>query len=153
MTCTEIRKQLPELSLGDLDAEPAAAIAAHLATCADCRVAKATIGRTVSLLRSAPPASPSTGRRSATIMAMARAHAEQSERLLRRPRRTWAPWIAAAAAFLILLVAPQLRSRSWSLQVASLKGRADLLDRSTGTWRPLAAADTEGRTRSMSTTP
>lgn len=141
MTCTDIRKQLPELALGDLDAEPAAAIAAHLAACADCRVARQTIGRTVGLLRSAAPASPSTLRRSAAVAAMARAHAERAETLLRRPRRTWVPWIAAAAAFLILVAGPLFRTRSWSLQVASLKGRADLLDRSTGTWRPLTAAE------------
>jgi len=141
MTCTDIRKQLPELALGDLDAEPAAAIAAHLAACADCRVARQTIGRTVGLLRSAAPASPSTLRRSAAVAAMGRAHAERAEMLLSRPRRTWIPWIAAAAAFLILVAGPLLNTRSWSLQVASLKGRADLLDRSTGTWRPLKAAE------------
>ncbi|HVR87638.1 MAG TPA: zf-HC2 domain-containing protein [Planctomycetota bacterium] len=141
MTCTDIRKHLPELGLGDLDAEPAAAIAAHLAICVDCRAAKERIGKTIGLLRSVPAAPPSTERRSAAVAAMARAHAERSEKLLVRPRRTWAPWIAAAAAFLILVSASQLRMRSWSLEVASLKGRADLLDRSSGTWRPLAAGE------------
>ncbi|MBV8882207.1 MAG: zf-HC2 domain-containing protein [Planctomycetaceae bacterium] len=141
MNCPEIRKLLPELALGDLDAEPAAAAAAHLATCPDCRAARESVRRTVGLIRSVAPASPSTERRSAAVAAMARAHAEQSERLLTRPRRTWAPWIAAAAAFLILVGAPQFRTRSWSLQVASLKGRADLLDRSTGTWRPLTSGE------------
>lgn len=142
MTCTDIRKLLPELALGDLDAEPAAAVAAHLAGCADCRVASDAIRRTVGLLRTAPPASPSTERRSAAVAAMARAHAEQAERLLApRTRRPWLPWIAAAAAFLILVAAPQIRTRSWSMQVASLQGRADLLDRSTGTWRPLSASE------------
>src|SRR5580765_2477957 len=123
MTCTDIRKQLPELALGDLDAEPAAAVAAHLAACADCRAARGTIARPVGLLRSVAPRSPSTERRSAAVAAMARAHAERAESLLTRPRRTWAPWIAAAAAFLLLVAAPLLRTRSWSLQVVSLKGR------------------------------
>ncbi|HLY75837.1 MAG TPA: zf-HC2 domain-containing protein [Planctomycetota bacterium] len=141
MTCTEIRKQLPELALGDLDAEPAAAVAAHVAGCADCRAAKERIGRAVGVLRSVPAASPSTERRSAAVAAMARVHAEQSEKLLARPRLTWAPWIAAAAAFLVLVAGPLLRTRSWSLEVASLRGRADLLDRSSGTWRPLAAGE------------
>jgi hypothetical protein len=141
MTCSDIRKALPELALGDLDAEPAAAVAAHLEACADCRRSKDAIAKTVGLLRSAAPVSPSTERRSAAVVAMARAHAEQSERLLRRTRRPWLPWIAAAAAFLLLVGAPLVRARSWSLQVAGLRGRADLLDRSTGTWRPLSAAD------------
>jgi len=142
MTCNDIRKLLPELALGDLDAEPAAAVAAHLAACDGCRGARETIGRTVGLLRSVAPPPPSTERRSAAVAAMTRAHAEQAEKLLtRRPRRTWAPWIAAAAAFLILVAAPQIRTRSWSMQVASLQGRADLLDRSTGTWRPLTLSE------------
>lgn len=141
MTCTDIRKQLPELALGDLDVERAAAISGHLSGCADCRAAKEKITRALGLLRTAAPVPPSTERRSTAVQAMARAHAEASEALLRRPRRTWAPWIAAAAAFLVLLAAPQFRTRSWSLQVASLSGRADLLDRSTGIWRPLMLSE------------
>jgi hypothetical protein len=141
MTCTDIRKQLPELALGDLDVERSTAISGHLSSCADCRAAKEKINRAMSFLRAAAPVPPSTERRSVAVAAMARAHAEQSEALLSRPRRTWAPWIAAAAAFLVLLAAPQFRARSWSLQVASISGRADLLDRSTGTWRPLTAAE------------
>jgi hypothetical protein len=141
MTCTDFRKRLPELALGDLDAEPAAGIAAHVAICGDCRAAKEKVGKAVGLLRSVPATPPSTERRSAAVAAMSRAHAEQSEKLLSRRRPTWAPWIAAAAAFLVLVAAPQLRTRSWSLEVASLKGRADLLDRSTGTWRPVVTAE------------
>jgi hypothetical protein len=142
MMCTDFRKFLPEAALGDLDAEPAAQVAAHLSSCADCRTAQASISKTVSRLRSAAPASPSTERRSAVVAAMARAHAELAEKkLLVRPRRVWAPYVAAAAAFLLLVGAPLFRLRSWSLQVASLQGRADLLDRSTGTWRPLSAGE------------
>jgi hypothetical protein len=140
MMCTDFRKLLPEAALGDLDAEPAAQLAAHLSSCADCRTAQASISKTVSRLRSAAPASPSTERRSAAVAAMARAHAELAEKkLLVRPRRVWAPYVAAAAAFLLLVGAPLFRQRSWSLHVASLQGHADLLDRSTGTWRPLSA--------------
>jgi hypothetical protein len=139
MMCADFRKLLPEAALGDLDAEPAAQLAAHLTSCAECRAAGDPISRTVTRLRGAAPASPSTERRAAAVAAMARAHAEQSEKLLVRPRRVWAPWIAAAAAFLFLVGAPLFRQRSWSLQVASLQGHADLLYRSTGTWRPLSA--------------
>ncbi|HZF00245.1 MAG TPA: hypothetical protein VE981_24760, partial [Planctomycetota bacterium] len=90
-------------------------------------------------LRAAPPASPSTARRSAAVSAMLRAHAARAEAAPPRARRVWLPWIAAAAGFLVLVAAPPFHARSWSLEVASLKGRADLLDRSTGTWRPLTA--------------
>lgn len=139
MTCADFRKLLPEAALGDLDAEPAAQLTTHLASCAECRTAQASISRTVTVLRGAAVVSPSTERRSLAVAAMARAQAEQAEKLLVRPRRVWAPYVAAAAAFLLLVGAPLFRLRSWSLQVATLQGRADLLDRSTGTWRPLAA--------------
>src|SRR5579862_9512566 len=99
MGCTDVRRLLPPLALGDLDAEPAAAVADHLQTCADCRGANAAIARTVGLLRTSPTRPPSTERRSAVVGAMIRAHEERSVLLLRRPRRTWAPWIAAARAF------------------------------------------------------
>jgi hypothetical protein len=141
MTCADYQKMLPEAALGDLDAEPAARLTEHLATCDACRAAKSSISKTVSVLRAVAPASPSTVRRSAAVAAMARVQAEQAERLLARPRRIWAPWIAAAVAFLLLVGAPLFRLRSWSLQVTALQGHADLLDRSTGTWRPLSAAD------------
>ncbi len=141
MTCAEFRKHLPERTLGDLDVERSSAMSAHLGDCADCRAAEAKMEKALRLLKAVAPASPSTGRRSAAVAAMARAQAERAESLPRRPHRTWAPWIAAAAAFLVLVASPAFRARSWSLQVASLRGRADLLDRSTGTWRPLAPSE------------
>lgn len=141
MMCSDVRKRLPELALGDLDAEPAAEISAHLSGCAPCRGARETVARTVTLLKAPPCLSPSTERRSAAVAAMVRTHAEQAERLLTRPRRRWAPWIAAAAGFLVLVIAPQLRLRGGSMDVASLTGRADRLDRSAGTWHPLAVGE------------
>ncbi len=144
MMCTDVRKRLPELVLGDLDAEPAAEVGAHLASCESCRAAQAALARTLTLLKSPAALPPSTERRSAAVAAMARAHAEQAERLLVRPRRRWAPWVAAAAAFLVLVVAPQLRLRGGSMDVASLNGRADRLDRSSGTWHPLAVGEKVG---------
>jgi len=141
MTCAEFRKHLPERALGDLDVERSSAMTTHLADCADCRAADAKMANALGLLKAVAPVSPSTERRSAAVAAMARAQAERPESLPRRARRTWAPWIAAAAAFLVLVASPAFRARSWSLQVASLRGRADLLDRSTGTWRPLAPSE------------
>jgi hypothetical protein len=144
MMCSDARKRLPELALGDLDAEPAAEVSAHLSICDSCRAAQSALTRTLTLLKSAAPLSPSTERRSAAVAAMARAHAEQAERLLVRPRRRWAPWVAAAAAFLVLVVAPQFRLRGGSMDVASLSGRADRLDRSSGTWHPLTVGEKVG---------
>jgi len=141
MTCNDARKRLPELALGDLDSELAAALAGHLSACDACRASQSAMARTVSLLKSSAPLPPSTLRRSAAVAAMARAQSEQAERLLVRPRRRWGPWIAAAAAFLVLVGVPQLRPRGGSMDVASLRGRADRLDRSSGTWQPLAVGE------------
>jgi hypothetical protein len=137
MTCTEIRKLLPDLALGDLDAEPAAEVSAHLSTCAECRAESGGLGRTLNVLRAARPAGPSTERRSAAVAAMARAHAEQSERLLTRRPRSWAPWATAAAFLLALVGALSVRGGGTAFTVASVKGRAELRDPETGRWRPL----------------
>jgi predicted anti-sigma-YlaC factor YlaD len=67
-------------------------VAAHLKSCAECRAETRRLGRTVGSLRAAAPVAASTERRSAAVAAMARAHADQSERLLIRRPRAWARW-------------------------------------------------------------
>jgi hypothetical protein len=139
MLCTDVRKLLPDLALGDLDAEPAAEVSAHLAACAACRTESGTLGRTVKVLRAALPAAPSTERRSAAVAAMARAHAEQSERLLTRRPRSWAPWATAAAFLLALAAALSVRGGGTAFTVAKVTGKAELRDPETGRWRPVFA--------------
>src|SRR5262245_4440976 len=127
MTCTDVRKLLVERAMGDLDAEPSALVAAHLAGCDACRVEAGAYARTLGALRAAPALPPSTERRSAVVAAMARAHADQSELMLtRRPRRLWAP-LATAAAFLLAVVgALSVRGTSTAFTVAQVTGRAEL---------------------------
>jgi hypothetical protein len=138
MTCNDVRKLLPDLALGDLDAEPAAGVATHLKECGSCRAESGALGRTVGALRSAAPVAASTERRAATVSAMARAHADLSERLLTRRPLPWAP-LAAAAAFLLAVVgALTVRAPGAVFSVASLGGQARILDRETGEWRPAA---------------
>lgn len=138
MTCTEVRKLLPDLALGDLDAEPAAGVAAHLKGCADCRAEDAGFGRTLGALRAARPVAASTERRSAAVAAMARTHADQAEKLLvRRPRPSWVPWATAAAFLLALAGALSLRGTATAFTVESVSGRAELRDRDSGLWRPV----------------
>jgi hypothetical protein len=139
MTCTDVRKLLPGLALGDLDAEPGADVSSHLAACAGCRQESGVLGRTLSMLRAAPSLPPSTERRTAAVAAMARAHAEQSERLLVRRPRPWLPWATAAAFLLALGTALLVRGNGPAFQVAQLKGRAELRDPESGRWRPVAA--------------
>lgn len=134
MTCADVRKLLPDLALGDLDAEPAAELAAHLKGCGPCKAESGALGRAVGALRAAPPAPPSTERRSAAVAAMARVHADLSQRLLTRRPRPWAP-LAAAAAFL-LAVAGTLTVRAPG-PVFFLGGTARILERETGEWRPV----------------
>ena len=139
MTCTDVRKMLPDRALGDLDAEPAAEVAAHLRECADCRAADGAFGRTLGMLRAAPAASPSTERRAAAVAAMAKAHADRSEKLLtRRPRLPWMAVATAAAFLLAVLGALNLRGTSTAFTVAGVTGRAELRDLETGRWRPVA---------------
>ncbi|RPH52495.1 MAG: hypothetical protein EHM91_00210 [Planctomycetota bacterium] len=141
MTCTDVRKLLPDRALGDLDAEPAAEVAAHLKECDACRAEDGGFGRTLGLLRAAPAVVPSTERRSAAVAAMARAHADQSELLLaRRPRRSWAPWATAAAFLLAVVGALTVRgTSSTAFTVAHVTGRAELRDLETGRWRPVTS--------------
>jgi len=132
MICTDVRKLLPDLALGDLDAEPAAELAAHLKDCGPCRAESGALGRTVGALRASPAAPPSTERRAAAVAAMARAHADLSERVLTRRPLRWVP-LAAAAAFLLAVVgALTVRAPG---AVFSLVGTARILDRETGAWR------------------
>src|SRR5262245_12478169 len=132
MTCTDVRKLLPDLALGDLDAEPAADVAAHLKGCGACRTESESLGRTVGALRAPRPVAASTERRAAAVAAMARAHADLSERLLTRRPLPWAPLTAAAAFLLAVLAALTVRAPG---AVFSLAGTARILDRETGAWR------------------
>src|SRR5262249_51221512 len=103
MICSDVRKLLPDLALGDLDAEPAAQLSAHVKGCDACRAESEALGRTVGALRAPKPVAPSTERRAAAVAAMARAHADLSERILTRRSMRWVP-LAAAAAFLLAVV-------------------------------------------------
>jgi len=137
MNCSDVLKLLPELALGDLDAEPAAGVAAHLRTCEACRAENDALGRTVNLMRVTQPVSPSTERRTVTVAAMARAHAAEA------PRRSlsWAPWATAAAFLLAVVAALSSRTGGPAFSVAQVSGRALLLERRTGVWRPVSAGE------------
>jgi hypothetical protein len=139
MTCSDVRKVLSDLALGDLDAEPAADLAAHLASCADCRAEEAAVGRTLNLLKKAPAVAASTERRSAAVAAMARAHADQSERLLVRRRPVaWIPLAAAAVFLLALAAALNLRGSGAVFTVTGVAGAgAKVLDREAGRVHPV----------------
>jgi hypothetical protein len=138
MTCSDVRKALSGLALGDLDAEPAAEVHAHLKSCPDCRVEEAAIGRTVGALRRAAPVAPSTERRSAAVAAMLRAHGDQAERLLVRRRPVaWIPLAAAAVFLLVVVAALNLRAGGTVFTVAKVSGSAKVLDRDAGVWHPV----------------
>src|SRR6185436_6981202 len=107
-----------DLALGDLDAEPAAEVAGHLKSCPGCRSEVASLGRAVSLMRSAKPVSPSTERRSAAVAAMLRARAEQPV----RSSRSWTPWATAAAFLLALVAALSARAGGTAFKVAQVSG-------------------------------
>jgi anti-sigma factor RsiW len=126
------------LALGDLDAEPAADVHAHLKSCLECRAEDAAIGRTLGALRRAAPVAPSTERRSAAVTAMLRAHGDQAEKLLTRRRPVaWIPLAAAAVFLLVVAAALNLRGGGAAFTVAKITGGAKILDRDAGVWHPV----------------
>jgi hypothetical protein len=138
MTCSDVRKALSGLALGDLDAEPAAELGAHLKSCAECRAEEAAIGRTLGALRRAAPVAASTERRSAAVAAMLRAHGDQAERLLVRRRPVaWIPLGAAAGFLLIVAAALNLRASGTPFTVANVTRSANYRDQQSGDWRPV----------------
>jgi hypothetical protein len=140
MTCTDARKLLSELSLGDLDAEPARDVGLHLDACADCRAVRASLDRAVRALGAPAPLAPSTERREAAVLAMARARATPV------PSRAGRRLFAAAAAAALLAVGGLLFLRPEpGLRATAVWGRADVYRAATGAWTPLAAGDAVGR--------
>jgi hypothetical protein len=138
MTCSDVRKALSGLALGDLDAEPAAEVHAHLKSCPECRAEEAAIGRTLGALRRAAPVAASTERRSAAVSAMLRAHGDQAEKLLVRPRSVaWIPLAAAAVFLLVVVAALNLRGGGTPFTVATVTHGANFRDRESGDWRPV----------------
>lgn len=137
MTCTEVRKLLPGLALGDLDAEPATGVTAHLHACDACRVEADTLGRTVTALRSPALVVPSTTRRSAAVAAMIRSRAEAADGFATGRRRSWAPFATAAAFLLALVTALTLRGGGTAFTVAAVTGDAKMRDAWSREWRPV----------------
>lgn len=134
MNCEEALRRLSERELGDLDAEPARALDAHLASCPSCAGERILAARVVAALRTATPAAPSTERRLAAVAAMSRAAGPV------RPRRIL-PYAAAAGFLAALAAGLLLRETARSFRVLEVIGRADRLERREGGWRPLAAGD------------
>jgi hypothetical protein len=137
MECTEIREALSEAALGDLDEAVARRVDAHVEGCAACRGARSSVATVLSALQGAPGMGPSIGRRETVVRAMARARGS-------RPRRSsWLRWGAAAAVFALAVCALVTfgGERGFDIRVASVAGRVELLERSTGLWRPLGPGD------------
>ena len=141
MTCSDARKLLSELALGDLDAEPARELRLHLDACADCRDAASAAERVVRALGAPAPVSPSTERREAAVLAMARARA------LRARSKSGRLLFAAAAAAALIAVGTLLflPGSGPGLRASEVWGRADLYRAATGAWTPLAPGDAVGR--------
>ena len=100
MNCRDIEELLTPYLLGDLEADRAEAVRAHVAQCDACRAAAQDLEQTLNLLRSALAAAPA---------APARLDAARRERVFdaAQARTRWsAPWyhaVAAAAAVLLIM--------------------------------------------------
>lgn len=100
MPCKQVREKLAEYQLGALDDAKAAALAQHLAECADCRAELEALRRTAELLTPVEVASPPRD-------------LWPGVREQLRPRRAWGwnalavhwqPALAGAAALLLLIL-------------------------------------------------
>jgi anti-sigma factor RsiW len=101
MTCTETRPVLSALLYGDLPAEEAAAVQAHLAGCPACREEYAGLERVRHLL--------DTARTPAISVDLARLYAEAGRLQERRARRWRRTAVAAAGLAAAVLLALALR--------------------------------------------
>jgi hypothetical protein len=125
MKCSEVRRLLPELALGDLDVEPARRAEGHLGGCPACRSEFESVGRAAAALRGAAALAPSTERRDRAVEAMVRAASERPA-ARRRSRRAWIVG-AAAAGGLVAAAAALVVGRipgSDEFRVAAVSGRA-----------------------------
>jgi hypothetical protein len=137
MECTEIREALSEAALGDLDEAVARRVDAHVEGCAACRGARSSVATVLSALQGSPGMGPSIGRRETVVRAMARA------RGIRPRRSSWLRWGAAAAVFAMAVSALVTfgGERGFDIRVAQVAGPVELLERSTGLWRPVGPGD------------
>jgi len=137
MECSEVRGMLSEAALGDLDEAVAGRVAEHVRGCAECRAAQSTAASVLSALRGAPVMAPSTVRREAVVRAMGRV------RVSGPGRSSWLRWGAAAAVFAVAVSAMVVfgGDRGFEFRAASVTGRVELLDRSTGLWRAVVPGE------------
>lgn len=144
MKCSEIRKLLPALALGELDAEPARETRRHLEGCPACRGEEAALSAAAAAARGESALAGSAERRERAAAAMGRAHAEESERRLARPRRRWGRGIAAAAGLVLLAGGAAALFRggtAMELRAARVVGRAEVCRAESGLWSALRPGD------------
>jgi hypothetical protein len=148
MECSEALKLLPGAALGELDAEPARALAAHLESCEACRSAKTPLDAAAAALRAPSSLSGSTRRREAAASAMAAAYEEEVERRLFLRKRRLLPGrvaaavlLAAAAAGAAFLWGRPGAEPKVDLRVAEVRGRSDVFRAAEGKWCALAAGE------------
>lgn len=137
MECSEVRGTMSEAALGDLDEAVASRVAEHLRLCGGCRAAQASTASVLGALRELPEMPPSTTRREAVVRAMARTRPSGST------RSGWIRWGAAAAVFAVAVSALVSfgGERGFEFRAAHVTGRVELLERSTGLWRPVSPGD------------
>lgn len=137
--CSDAGRLLPEMALGDLDAEVTREITTHLSACKDCLGAFAGVGAALTALQASRDVSPSTERRLAVEKAMILEHAGHSKSR-RRPAWPWAA--AAAAAFLLAMILPGAGGPAFT--VTKLSGRVEVYRADHALWAPLAPGERVG---------
>lgn len=98
MRCKQVREKLAEYELGGLDEAEAAAVAEHLAECAECQAELAALRRTGELMAPVEPASPPRDLWQGVKTRMRPRRATAWDALVMR----WRPALAAGIALLVL---------------------------------------------------
>jgi hypothetical protein len=112
MNCADVRLRLPALLYGDLSADEARAVRAHLARCPSCQREQAGVAEVRRLLDAVPAPAVAVD-----LPRLYREAAARHERRLRRWRRVALASLAAAAAVLLTVLLSRLEIRLDSHQL------------------------------------
>jgi hypothetical protein len=138
MICEQVRQQLAEYLAERLETEEREAVAAHLASCADCHAEAADLGEVWSAMESLPAGAPEAAGRKRFLEVLEAYQAGQAAGPVHAtPQRAWgwAPRAAVAASLLIMgalggwRLTPARTGGGEASDVAQLRGQVENLRR------------------------
>ncbi|MCC6737962.1 MAG: zf-HC2 domain-containing protein [Planctomycetia bacterium] len=149
MNCTEAKKLLPAMALGDLEGAEREALVEHLKGCEACRVDRAHLEKTLRIAEKLPaPAEPSATRRARVVAAMAASAADEPRSAAPRARSGWRFGLAAAVLLAVFGTWGVATGRigfaapAYELKAEDVRGEALLMRADGSAWEPLQPGTT-----------